>query len=156
LSEVLHEQQASLDVVLVRLPVDGRGDPHRSPLTRFRVAGPYPALSVIPALAAAVRAGPLEAHADEHTALAFHRAAVLVPVGMLPGERPVVLDEQVHRLRKGDDFGGSVDLDPVPEEAVVQDTKRDPRIAADVLDLERRLACADRDPSAGVDTTDDG
>src|SRR2546430_1471978 len=66
LSEVLHEQQARLDVLLVRLPVDRRADPHRSPLTRSRVAGPYPAPQAVLALAAVIRAGPLELDADEH------------------------------------------------------------------------------------------
>src|SRR5437764_1254343 len=49
-----------------------------------------------------------------------------------------------------------VPVRPTTSRRYCTSSKRGSTIAADVLDLERRLACADRDPSAGVDTTDDG
>jgi hypothetical protein len=45
--------------------------------------------------------------------------AVVVPVGMLPGDLPVQRHETVDRLGRRDDLGRAVDLHPVAEEAVV-------------------------------------
>src|SRR5690348_11343883 len=74
---------------------------------------------------------------DDQAALAAHRVAILVPVGMLAGYPAVVIDEQVHRLGQVDEIRGALGLDPLAEEPVRHDADRGARITREVLHLHR-------------------
>ena len=77
---------------------------------------------------------------------------VLVPVGVLAGDPPVVVDEQVEGLGPLDDLRGALDLGPVAVEAVVEDAQRDARVAAQVAcTFIDGLPGGDLDPALVVD-----
>src|SRR5262249_3131549 len=92
--------------------------------------------------AADVRPGPGEADPEDDPALALHRRPVVVPVGVLAGDPAVVLNEEFHRIRQVNDFRLALHLDPLAEEAVVDDTERCPGSAPEAPGLDRGLARA--------------
>src|SRR5262245_57909584 len=51
-----------------------------------------------------VGTGPGEVDPQNDPAIAFHRRPVVVPVGVLAGDPPVVVDEDVHRVGQRDDL----------------------------------------------------
>src|SRR5215208_5747672 len=55
---------------------------------------------------------------NQHAPLLLHGAAVLVPVGMLPADATVVVDQPLHRLRQRNDLRRPLDLHPAVEESV--------------------------------------
>src|SRR5438552_17434 len=94
-------------------------------------------------LALAVGTGALDGDADDDALLALHGPAVVVPVGMLAGDAPVVVDERFHGFRQGDDRRLPLDQDPRPEELVAQDAQPQVGVAPQVADLVGRLPAAD-------------
>src|SRR6266516_2821036 len=106
--------------------------------------------------AADVGTGPGEVDAQDDPALALHRRPVVVPVGVLAGDPPVVVDEEFHRIGQRDDLRLALDLDPLAEEAVVENAQRCPGITPQVPGLDRGLAGADQHPPLVVDRAEHG
>src|ERR1700730_12969114 len=100
---------------------------------------------------AAVRADALRSDSQQHAAVALHRGAGGVPVGVLTRDVAVVLDEPVDRLGEVDDLGPALDLRGGSEEAVLEHAHRAPRLALNVLRLHPRLAGPDPHGAAAVD-----
>ncbi len=98
-----------------------------------------------------VRAGLGDGDAQHDPLLGLHRRPVFVPVGMLAGDPPVVVDQGVHRLRQFDDVRGALHLHPPAEERVGKRAQPHPRVAADVADLVRGLPGADHHVTPVVD-----
>src|SRR4030095_622406 len=61
--------------------------------------------------------------------------AVVTPVGMLPADAPVVVDQPLHRLRQRHDLRCPPDLHPAAEEVIGQDAQDDRRVASQVARL---------------------
>src|SRR5262247_277737 len=101
--------------------------------------------------AADVGTGPGEVDPQDDPAVAYHRRPVVVPVGVLAGDPPVVVDEDVHRVGQRDDLCLALDLDPFAEEAVVDDAERRPGVTPQVLGLDRGLTGTDQHPPLLVD-----
>jgi hypothetical protein len=70
--------------------------------------------------------------AHQHAALVLHGAAVLVPVGMLPADAAVVVDQPVHRRRQRHHPRRPLDLQPAAEEAVGEDAQDRGRVTPQV------------------------
>src|SRR4051794_20671681 len=102
---------------------------------------PYPAW----VSAGDVRSGAGQIEADEDPLLPLHRPAVVVPVGMLPGDLAVVVDQRLHRLGQRQNARGSLDLDEAAVERVREDAQPGPWVAPHVLRLDRCLATRDDD-----------
>ena len=81
----------------------------------------------------------------------LHGLSVFVPVGVLSGDRAVVLDETVHGVWQGDHLDRSFGLEPPAEEPVLEDAEPGLRPPPQVEGLHGGLAGADDDPSVGVD-----
>src|SRR5829696_4788857 len=96
----------------------------------------------------------LEAHEDP--ALADHRRAVLVPVGVLARQPPVVVDEQLDRVGLLDDLRGALDLHPAAVEAVGEGAHPYPRVTTQVVRLRGGAGGGDDDPALAVDAGSDG
>jgi hypothetical protein len=75
---------------------------------------------------------------------------------VLAGDPPVVVDEDFHRIGQRDDLCLALDLDPIAEEAVVDDAKRYPGVTPQVPRLDRGLAGADQHPALLVDRAQHG
>src|SRR5271166_6914040 len=71
----------------------------------LRVAArPLPRLGPVPeprSSARRVRSRTLDGDPQEHATIALHGSAIVVPVRVLPGDLPVVLDEAFHGLWQG-------------------------------------------------------
>src|SRR5215469_17046085 len=89
-------------------------------------SGPMPAMvaRAIAGSAARVRARAGDCDPHNHPLVAYHRGAVVVPVRVLAGDSPVILHEQVHGIRQRNDLHVALDLDPLAEEVVGEDTQR--------------------------------
>jgi hypothetical protein len=75
--------------------------------------------------------------------VAHQIGAVVIPVGMLPGDAAVVVDKWLHRLRQVHDLGDPLDEDPLAEERLRKDTEHHAGVAGEVARLHRGLAGAD-------------
>jgi len=75
---------------------------------------------------------------------------------VLAGDPAVVVHEEFHRVGQVNDFRLALHLDPLAEEAVIDDTQRCPGIATEVLRLDRGLAGADQHPPLVVDRAQHG
>ena len=102
-----------------------------------------------------VRSGPRGRDPQDHPSLALHAGPVGVPVVGLARDAAVVLHERLHRVGQRDHLGLTLDVDPVPEEPVVQHAQLGPGVGAEVLGLVRRLPAADREPSLVVHADED-
>lgn len=104
----------------------------------------------------AVGSRPLEIHPDQHPPFPFHRLAVVVPVRVLPGDLPVVLDEGLHRVRQRKDRRRPLGLQPGAVPVVADCAEGGARVPAEVADLVRGLSAAHDHPAGAVDTGGDG
>src|SRR4051794_5124295 len=93
--------------------------------------------------------------ADQHALVAFHGAAVVVPVRVLTRNPAVVLDESFHGVGQWHDRRAALDQEPLAVELTGQAAEPDARVASEVLHLERRLAAADDGVALVVDADGD-
>src|SRR5918993_2353702 len=98
----------------------------------------------------------VDGDANQHAALLLHGAAILVPVGMLPTDAPVVVDQPLHRLGQRHDLRPLLDLDPAAEEVIGQDAQNDSRVASQVARLVGALPGRDDQHPLAVDPNQDG
>ena len=99
------------------------------------------------------RWGPARSIVDphEHPPLALHRRPVLVPVGVLAGDAPVVVDEELHRLGEDMTSAGPSTWAQAPKNASVNTQSETCGSRPEVAGLHRGLAGADHDPAGLVD-----
>jgi adenylyl-sulfate kinase len=90
------------------------------------------------------RAPPGRFDQDHRLALVVHRLAVLVPVGVFAGDRPVVVDESVGGVGHVEHGGVAVDLDPGVVEPVAHHEHRHAGIAARIGGLGAARIAGDR------------
>src|ERR1700722_4686289 len=102
------------------------------------------------------RAPALRRHADQALALVEHRVTVLVPVGVLAGDRAVIVDERFDRLRYVDHFGVPVDLHVGAVELVGEHDHACLRSAPDVGALGALGIARDHHPALFVDAAGHG
>src|ERR1700722_7276238 len=102
------------------------------------------------------RAPALRRHSDQALALVEHRAAVLVPVGVLAGDGAVIVDERFDRLGHVDHFGVPVDLHVGAVELVGEHDHACPRSAPDIGALGALGVARDHHPPLLVDTAGHG
>src|SRR5699024_6793890 len=91
------------------------------------------------------------------TTLRFHRHGVLLPGFVLPGSEPVGLDQQIHRLGKGDDLDGAGDLHHSPKnfgENTQMDARGRRRRLRTFMAVSRVLMSTRRSESATASTGD--
>src|SRR6266508_1528413 len=94
--------------------------------------------------------------ANQHPLLLLHGAAVLVPVGMLPADAAVVVDQPVHRRRQRHDLRRPLDLHPTAEEAVREHAQDRGRVTPQVAGLVGGLPGGDDELPLAVDSDQDG
>src|ERR1700683_3311233 len=94
--------------------------------------------------------------AQQRLALPQHGLAVLAPVGMLAGDRPVVVHQRLDRVGQVDHLGRAVDLHPGTAEIIGQDDHADLLVAAGVAGLGPLRVGGDHDPAFGVDPAGHG
>ena len=107
-------------------------------------------------LAADGRPNARNRHANYNPSIPYHSGTVVTPVRMFTGYQPVVIDQEIHGVRKRDYLRGSLGLDPAPEKALGKCADRCVRVAAEIPGLERGLPRADQDAPLRVHGTQHG